>query len=149
LKQFLLSALFFVSLSVLGQQKPIHLETGDSLSVEIFAKPFWNETNLEVKNGEKYSFCATDEWIDWYIITDANGYDMRHMNSFRSYRRSPDNKWFALMGSLDKSENLFLIGSRSEISFAKDGKLYCFANDVKGFYFNNKDSIRLKIKRLK
>jgi hypothetical protein len=147
-KCFIIFVLVFSYFFVFAQQKPAHLEIGDSLILKVYSKPVWNETDIEVKNGETYLFSASGEWTDWYIISDAKGYDMNHMNSFRKYRRSPENKWFALMASVDKSDNGFLIGKYAVIKITETGRMFLFANDVKGFYFNNKGFLTVKIKRI-
>jgi hypothetical protein len=54
------------------------------------------------------------------------------------------------MGSLDgASETIFLIGSHAAYTPARSGEVVCFANDVPGFYWNNKGSITLTIDRIK
>ncbi len=131
-----------------GQQNVYHLEIGDSIYVKVFSKPLWNDINLEVRNGETYIFSATGEWTDWYIFSDANGYDMTHMNAFRKLRRSPENKWFSLIGNIKDDNTFFLIGKNAIININNTGRLLLFANDVKGFYFNNKGHLQLKIKRV-
>lgn len=148
LKPFLFLLIIIFSINATGQQKTVHLEIGDSIILKIYSKPLWNETDLEVRAGETYIFLAKGEWTDWYIVSEADGYEMWHMNLFRSYKRSPENKWFALMGSIGKTDTIFLIGRMMKKTFMKTGKLYLFANDVRGFYFNNKGSIIVTIRRI-
>jgi hypothetical protein len=52
--------------------------------------------------------------------------------------------WFALIGAIDSdSSTQFLIGTQSVSAPVRTGQLCCFANDVPGFYWNNKGAIQL------
>ncbi|MCK9205482.1 MAG: hypothetical protein M0P66_00075 [Salinivirgaceae bacterium] len=123
------------------------MNLNETLEFRAIASQYWNDTGLIIEPGQTYRFEVSGTWTDSYIDTGADGFDKWFMACFKPFRRSPKNKWFALMGSLDKGKP-FLIGSRNEITFDKEGKLYCFANDVKGFYGNNKGEVTLKLKRI-
>lgn len=119
-----------------------------SHQISIRAKAFWNDTGIDVGDNEAYGFKATGEWKDLTISCDADGYTRWFMKLSEGCRRSKHNKWFALMGSLDKV-NDFLIGKSKEISFDSNGRLFCYANDVRGFYWNNFGELTLTVTRLK
>jgi hypothetical protein len=115
--------------------------------IQVCSRQFWNDTAIEIMAGEQYQFDVTGTWKDLTVKTDADGYSNLYMSLFNKLKRSKENKWFALMGSLDQS-GYFLIGKTNEVSFNQTGKLYCFANDVRGFYWNNSGSVTLKVTRI-
>jgi hypothetical protein len=114
--------------------------------VLIFAKPYWTDTLLDVSAGQTVRFTATGTWTDWTITCGPEGYERPMMNLARPLRRRPSAPWFALCGALDqRGDETFLIGAEAEIIFEKSGRLFVFANDVPGFYFNNKGAIDLSL----
>ncbi|MCZ7469725.1 hypothetical protein M0412_04280 [Agrobacterium sp. O3.4] len=115
------------------------LETLFHMSVAADAK--WTPL-CEIKKGQKYKFSAQGTWIDWYINTDANGYDRFWLRPFAAKKRAPKEKWFALIGALDQDESTaFLIGSEKIWVAPRSGQLWCFANDMPSKYGNNKGAI--------
>ena len=54
----------------------IDLSVGDSAIVEVWARLRANHTKIRVKRGSKYRFVVPpgQNWTDWFIRTDANGY---------------------------------------------------------------------------
>ena len=126
----------------------MRLAVDEFKTVLIYSGKFWNDTSIEIRMGEEYIFEAEGKWKDWMLEQDADGYKNWYMNIYNNLKRSKKNKWFSLMGSLDKRD-LFLIGKSKQILFKKGGLLYCFANDVCGFYWNNSGYVTLKITRVK
>lgn len=124
------------------------LPLNDPKKVTINARDVWNDTGIDVNAGETYSFRANGLWTDLIKSCDANGYTNAYMRLFDRWKRSRDNDWFALIGSLNQSGD-FLIGTQKTIDFNTEGRLYCFANDVPHFYWNNRGSLTLEITRLK
>lgn len=61
----------------------------------------------------------------------------------------PDAPWFALIGMVrdGNRSQVFVIGAASQVVVPKGGRLACFANDVPGFYWNNRGVLRLTIRR--
>mgnify|MGYP003577371638 CR=1 FL=1 len=125
----------------------MRLAINDSIKLDIQSRLFWNETEIEILSGEEYKFVAEGQWRDLTIKTDPDGYTKLYMRLFNRLKRSESNNWFALMGSLDKSGD-FLIGRNNKIEFQKSGTLYCYANDVRGFYWNNSGHASLEVIRL-
>lgn len=120
----------------------------ESKTISICAKKIWNETEIEIQAGEAYTFDAIGLWQDLLKKCDACGYTSTYMNLYNRWKRSKDNHWFALIGSINQ-RNDFLIGKSNQITFHENGKLYCYANDVMGFYWNNFGQISLTITRIK
>ena len=117
-------------------------------TVVILAKKFLNETDIDISKDEEYLFEAVGFWKDLLTKCDADGYTNWYMNMYNNKKRSVDHNWFALMGNINNS-NDFLIGKQNKIVFNNEGKLSCYANDVKGFYWNNSGQITLTITRIK
>lgn len=125
------------------------LEVNQTIKVNVKAKCKWNNTTLEIAEGERYEFTAIGKWVDFIIKSDADGYANFYMRLFDSKKRVKRFAWFALIGSLNKNEKKhYLIGKENVISFDENGVLYCFANDAKWFYWNNIGHVDLHIKRI-
>lgn len=126
------------------------LQVNETVKVKIRARCNWNSTQIEISEGEEYEFTAIGKWTDFTITKDADGYTNSYMRLFDAKKRARHHQWFALMGSLNKNEDrYYLIGKNNKIPFNENGILYCFANDVKGFYWNNFGNITLQVKRIK
>ena len=123
------------------------LAINQTATFKICADRYWNDTGVIIEPGERYSFSATGKWKDLILNCNADGYTIFYMRLFRNLKRSKENDFFVLMGSIDK-KNVFRIGTNKIIIFNTPGKLSCFANDVKGFYWNNFGSLDLVIKRI-
>ena len=130
----------------------IRLKVGDTVELGIFALLPWNDTALKILKGETYTLTADGKWYDATIKSDANGYtsDLPQLRLLARFRRSPKQNWFMLMGALSMDDRkAFPIGAGPTTWTAtEDGKLYCFANDLRRFYFNNSGLVKLSVKRL-
>jgi hypothetical protein len=130
----------------------IRLKVGDTVEFGIFALLRWNDTALKMLKGESYTLTADGKWYDATIKSDANGYTsdlLRHRLTAR-FRRSPKQNWFLLMGALSMEDcKAFALGAGpTTYTATEEGKLYCFANDLWRFYFNNSGLVKLAVKRL-
>ena len=126
----------------------MRLNKSEFKEVPIYSEKIWNETGIEIHDGDEYLFEASGEWKDLRKKTDADGYSNLYMSLFNKFKRSKNNKWFALIGSLNMTDS-FLIGTCIQISFQKAGILFCFANDIHSFYWNNSGYVILRITRVK
>lgn len=111
-----------------------------------YANRKFNDTHIDA--GVKYSFNANGYWKDLLFKSNANRYTNPYMNLFNNYKRNQNEKLFTLLGCLKKT-NEFPIGKKVNSAFGKSGSLFCFANDVSHFYWNNSGSLELKITRTK
>ena len=130
----------------------IRLKVGDTVEFGIFALLRWNDTALQMLKGESYLLTADGKWYDATIKSDANGYTsnlLKHRLTAR-FKRSPKQDWFLLMGSLSMDDGkAFAVGAGpTNYTATENGKLYCFANDLRRFYFNNSGLVRLTVRRL-
>lgn len=133
-------------------ENAMKLEKMGRHTAHIVAKQKWNDVDIDVNVGERYEFEARGEWIDWYIPCHADGFTSKFLLAklLERCRRVSEANWFALIGCLDRDlKRHVVIGSGSEHTFDHSGHLYAFANDVPGFYWNNKGAIDLDIKRVK
>jgi hypothetical protein len=131
----------------------MRLNVGDSAEFGVFALLRWNDTTMQMLKGESYELTASGNWYDASIKSDADGYTselLKHRLLAR-FRRSPKQNWFRLMGALSMDDRkAFDLGAGPTIYTAtEDGRLYCFANDLWRFYFNNSGLVRLKVRRLR
>jgi hypothetical protein len=53
--------------------KSTTLQVGESLTVEIFADTKWNETQLYMKKGQKFTFTGSGKWMDSKDVCDWRG----------------------------------------------------------------------------
>jgi hypothetical protein len=124
------------------------LKINESATILIYSKKIWNETNITIEVGEEYKFEAFGTWRDMVLLScDADGYNCLYMMLYKRWKRSKENNWFALIGSINQKDD-FLIGKKWQKVFQQNGKLWCYANDLKCMYWNNSGHLSLKITRL-
>ena len=126
----------------------MHLTVGEQEKFIIDSKLKWNSTGLSVFAREEYYFEANGTWKDAGIECTADGYNYWALTLATIFRRSFNNKWFALIGTVDKSGRKYLIGQKNTIKFCKAGTLYFYTNDIIFMYWNNHGAIELTIKRI-
>lgn len=134
----------------------VRLLPGDSAIIPVVARIPQNHTKIEVVQGASYSFLVPEgeRWTDWLIKVGPLGYAHGPLvfiqESFRFRKPLPDQNWFALTGSVSGSDDhLFLIGGRLKpIPMQASGELILFANDAKGFYWNNFGTIHVVVTRV-
>jgi hypothetical protein len=117
---------------------------GGSASVDSAAA--WNDTGFDVIAGQTYRYTAEGTWCDWFIQTDADGFERWYMAPLRSGRRVKDAPWFRLIGAVDRGAPVVL-GKRGEFVAPASGRLYCFANDWPSARGNNKGRVCLRLSR--
>lgn len=135
----------------------VRLALGESLVVNVLAKEPWNDTRLQVEPGDTYDLQTLPEqlWEDDTVGNDAEGHAnwffRIYMTPFKPLRRAKKVPFFALAGQVGKGpeHKAFLIGKSLHWKVTTAGRFYCYANDVKGFYWNNTGAITLIITRVK
>lgn len=126
------------------------MEIGQTAQMTIFANAPWNDTGVDLEQGAVYQLTAEGEWFDAWVKSDADGYDSKGwpQQHFESALRLPTARWFCLVGAIERElDAAFQIGCSRAVAAPSSGRLFCFANDVPGFYFNNFGSLRLTIRR--
>lgn len=127
------------------------LGVGDQMTVSVRAHDLWTDTGLDVVDGGLYECSATGHWWDLVMRSGADGYESPRWNPSQvvteGRRRVPAARWFALCGAVDRDEtNAFVIGTHAQLRLTA-GRLTCFANDIRGFYWNNHGAVELEIRR--
>lgn len=114
----------------------------------IKARKLWNRTGIEVVAGQTYSLSAHGIWVDCYIQHGPEGDPSpnTYMRLFERLRRVSDQNWFTLIGAVNENiGTAFAIGKNRTLPMNYSGELTCFANDVRGFYWNNLGSVLLDV----
>lgn len=139
-------------LPIIDPNAPItELEVGETVTLTVSAAPKWNWTGLRLVAGHTYqmSVDGSDNWNDWTVITNADGYDAQNLEPFEPYRRVPDANWFALIGSVGLSlDEAFLIGTGTTYTPSSTGLMFPFANDLPIMYWNNEGDVSLVVTRI-
>jgi len=127
------------------------LSPGESHRVRIPANKKWVNTDIDFAAGETYALKTEGEWRDLFTKCDAGGYTscLPWMVMMEKKRRVPEARWFELIGAIDNdSASCFRIGVRREFTPERAGRLFCFANDLMGMYWNNFGGVWLSVERL-
>lgn len=131
------------------------LEIGFPKEVYIDSEELWNPTGIWLEVGSTYDLQVipdTQTWTDGKLFSKtckADGFSNFVLDWFSYLKRSPKNKWFTLMGVIEKDEaTCFAIGLEC-INYkpATSGELNCFANDAWKHYGNNKGKLNLTVTR--
>lgn len=116
--------------------------------MRIEAKSVWTNTGTRLEAGQTYKLIASGEWKDASIPASPAGYESKNFfqrisERLRRMRSAP---WFALVGAIDReAQTQFVIGLGCTYSPPRSGELTCFANDVRGFEFNNSGAVDLQV----
>ncbi|HEY3052642.1 MAG TPA: hypothetical protein VGK04_04560 [Thermoanaerobaculia bacterium] len=115
--------------------------------MKIFARKWWNDTDVTLIAGKRYRLTASGRWTDWTVSSGPEGYELPKLDKFRRWRRVPEAAWFALIGAIDK-KSVFVIGTGVNLEPVVSGRLFCYANDVRVMYWNNKGFVELKVEEI-
>ena len=125
------------------------LSVGQQHQLPVPAREFWTDTRIDMAPGEHYDLTATGTWWDFFIPASPNGFFFLPEILLNRFLRYPSSNFFALIGGLDRRpDQLFFIGKYCKYKPEVAGRLFCFANDVLGFYGNNWGEVDLTIKRV-
>lgn len=129
---------------ILGHVLPAEAAT----TVQVAARQPWVDTGVNVVAGETVSAQVTGEWSDFTIKTDADGYASPwNMKPLEWARRLPKARWFALVGCVGRDLHHCQVMSTGNQTLIMPitGRLYLFANDAPGFYWNNTGALTVAI----
>ncbi|WP_140910846.1 hypothetical protein [Methylomonas koyamae] len=145
----------------LNNEEPFVLDTINSEKhIDICACKPLNNSHITVEKDQEYQFQIIElgeGWKDGSIASSLDDPEGGWTNPFMkiigwfgsAYKRSSEAPWYALVGSVNNDEYTFPVfnedGNITKIE--QSGKLYFFANDMTGRYFNNKGAIKLLITR--
>lgn len=132
----------------IGEDK-MNLLTAQKCVVQVPARKSWRDTTVDMVLGEQYELTATGTWWDGFIPASPNGFFFLPEILLNRFLRHRSSNFFALIGCLDRRpDQQFFIGKYCKYTPDVDGRLFCFANDVPGFYRNNWGKVDLTIKRV-
>lgn len=130
----------------------VSLAVGQQATFSVFAALKWNDMTLQVRKGEVYDLSATGTWYDASIPSRPDGYPSPKlwMRLVERLRRRPKDPWFALTGAVGQQEKTTFTISNSLPGWtaSEDGTLNCYANDMRGFYFNNSGTVQITVLRV-
>ncbi|KAF7764192.1 hypothetical protein PCIT_b0118 [Pseudoalteromonas citrea] len=136
------------------------LQTGEKVTVKVFASQKYNTTGVMLEKGATYRFSTQEEaiWYDNGHPTNIKGWNRakqtigvkRHaIELFLPYKRATNAQWFALIGCIEHNDDTaFLITNTCEVRINHSGEFTPFANDINKDYQQNSGSIDLTITRL-
>ena len=112
------------------------------------------DSGVGVKAGETYRFSTREdaEWRDWRMVRKADGSGAArwypgYMRMWSPWLLAPGGTAFALYGRVGEGSP-FIIGRGATVCVEQAGTLRLFANDVRGFYWNNYGWIDVTVSRL-
>jgi len=109
-------------------------------------KPFF-DTGLDVATGQVLQVRGEGTWTDLWLRSGPEGYPTPgYMRRYEPQLRCLGARFFELIGCIDRDESTnFPIGGRPSVTATATGRLYLFANDLPGFYWNNWGELRVEI----
>ncbi len=129
----------------------MQIAAGETKRVRVDSREYWNDTGIDVAPGEEYAFSVegNQTWRDASHVSTADGYTAAVDTLSRPFKRFRGARLFTLIGAVDK-RRAFRIGS-SLPSWKPEagGRLFAYANDVRGFYGNNEGAIELTVRRVR
>lgn len=117
--------------------------------ISVDAKVLFQPTNIQVTKGETYQITAEGEWQDAdFPTSDANGFKGFTAPMFFGMllKPLPGQYYMKLCGKVGGWK--FPIGTFAEIKAKRTGELLLFANDAKGFFDNNRGTIKVTVKKI-
>ena len=117
--------------------------------IEVDAKVWRNPTGLDVADGKELLVSASGCWHDKQYPADAGGYTPPWLLALSSpLLRCRNAGWFELVGEIRGKRSVsFPIGLRPRVRVPAAGRLFLYANDVPGFYCNNRGALTVTITR--
>lgn len=139
-----------------GKDTSKRIETlpGGTLEVVVCSREYWNATGFDVEPNGRYRLrvVARDNWNDWGSAANANGWIERSwfVDKFGSWAKRHDGAdWFALIASVGRDAQTYTaIGAGSSCITDSGGEIHLFANDARGFYWNNRGALKVRIEPL-
>lgn len=129
------------------------LIVGASCVTTIKAEFARNDVGLHVRGRDEYIVSVFGEQV-WYDasqkhIAPHGSSGSFLMNLFAFLKKDRDADWFALMAEIKGANKSYIHDlSRSSIFIAEnDGQLVLYANDARGFYWNNHGEITVTVFR--
>lgn len=115
---------------------------------DVEASRYWNDTGVDVRVGEVLRIEASGRWADAQYACGPEGYRPPIWLRFPALlRRCLAAPLFCLAGAVGRrSPDVFPVGASNAVVMPASGRLYLFANDVPGFYFNNSGRLSVLVR---
>lgn len=131
------------------------LAVGASCVASIKAEISENTVGLHLQRSEEYIVTVAGDqvWHDgsYDHIPPEGGSGNLLMNLFAFLKKHRDAEWFALIGEIKGANKCHLhdLSKSSNLLAEEDGLLILYANDARGFYWNNRGKVAAIISRKK
>lgn len=116
------------------------------MEVDVLACRQWNDSGIDVTEGQTVRISASGEWTDWRISTGPNGFERWYLRPFVFLKRCRRAPWFCLIASIGKdARTCHVVGDKGGFTAKSSGRLYLYANDAWSKYGNNSGRIVAKV----
>ncbi len=125
------------------------LNVDEVLTIKVMANADYSTDQFTVTKGEAYKvWCGKGNWwVDMFIPAGPGGYPNPLANLFG--QRVNGTRCFCLCGAYNNIDaDAFAIGNLAQFTITQGSNLSFFANDVKGYEWNNWGSISVNIERI-
>ena len=119
----------------------------------IVGNALWNDTGIDLAAGARYRMTAIGSWHDRQFRSGPDGVTPQNIlqRIFSPLLRFPNGHYMTLIACIDQDMgSAFAIGTNANYKATRNGRLWCFANDVRfliGAYGNNSGAIELIVDR--
>lgn len=124
----------------------------------IYANQYWNDTGIDLVDNQRYRISVVpnlgeplrDASFEAKGIDGEEWHSVAHKTAELVHgKRIDDARWFALIGTVDKTHPWVVIDG-GVFTAPASGRLYCFFNDVQWeiFYRNNSGWVVLEVERV-
>lgn len=134
--------------------RPVTLRRGEGCVVPVGAAEWSVDSCVRVRGGQTYRFSTQPDalWWDWFTERKPDGTGPArwygpYMRLWSRMLRVPGGTPFALYGQVGEGP-VFFIGAGNRVTMSDSGALRFFANDVRGFYWNNRGSVDVSVSRV-
>ena len=129
------------------------LEINQTCAAEVDSANPANPTGLFVKRNEEYEITVPggQKWCDASYTNQPPSGDVGSffMNLFAWLKKDRSAKWFTMIAEIQGEGVPYDMACSSLLRAGRCGNLLLYANDARGFYWNNKGKILVEIRRVK
>ncbi len=129
------------------------LDIGSSCTTIVKATESENIVGLKIVAGEEYTITSAEKQT-WHDASRSNmppcgepGSFM--MNLFAILKKARKSLWFSLIAEIKDEKKPYDLCEAPNFLASGNGELILYANDAKGFYYNNSGEIIVEIRRNK
>lgn len=122
----------------------------EQITFTAHARCLWNDSGIDLIPDAVYEISAQGKWLYFFVLTGPAGYSgYLYQRRLTQSLRLPSANWFALCGTIVKNDKTtFAIGTSLRLIPESGGLLYCFVNDLHGWYWNNFLSVSVSVMKI-